>query len=176
MSDNNLQLNQLGSDYKLTTISRTHKYSCLLDSFAFVTGITPKELMRDIGHAGTGENEPRGFHTQEIIEPLINRGFWITPIELFPVSEDPETGEKRIVKFGLEEVDNFRRFAKQLQGANGVLLGFTQERIPHATAWVHSLVHDPIGVAYPILELNNHVAVSILMDKPLIPNMFWMIQ
>lgn len=160
----------------MTTISRMHEYSCLLDSFAFVTGVNQEELTHEIGHSGSGNNEPKGFHTQEIIEPLVHRGFWITPIELLPVAEDPKTNVHRIVKFGADEVDNFRRFAKHLHRANGVLLGFNQNRVPHATAWIHSLVHDPIGITYPILIFHNDVAIGIMMDQPLVPNMFWMVK
>jgi len=163
-------------DVRPTHITRTHEYSCLLDSFAFVTGIPAKDLIHEIGHGGTGEDEPKGFHTQEIMEPLIQRGFWIMPIELLPVAEDPKTSTHRIIKFGPGEVDNFRRFARHLHGANGVLLGFNQSRVPHATAWVHSLVHDPVGMSYPILEFHNDQATGILMGQPLVPNMFWMIK
>jgi len=160
----------------MTTIERTHEYSCLLDSFSFITGLSVTEFIYEIGHGGSGNNEPKGFHTQEIIDPLVKRGFWLTPIELFPVAQDPETQEQRIVRFGTEEESNFYRFAQYLHGSNGVLIGFNQKRLPHATAWTQDLVHDPNGIAYPILAMHNGDAIGIKTDQAIIPNMYWRIK
>lgn len=157
-------------------MKRTHEYSCILDSFAFVCGVEPETLMREIGHCGTGKGEPRGFHSQEIIEPILARGFWITQIELFPVAQDPLNHEQRLVHFTDKSESNWHRFAKHLQGNHGVLSGFNAKKIPHSVAWINSLVHDPVGKSYPLLELRNDIAIGIKHGQPFIPSLFWKVK
>jgi hypothetical protein len=152
----------------------TNQYSCLLDSFAFVLGVKAEHLTHIIGHSGSGENEPRGFHSQEIIDALNLYGLKIMPIELFPRRKDPETGDMSVVEF--PGVSHRERFAHYLDNSRGVLYGFNRKDKPHAAAWLEDQVHDPNHFhPYEIIKRENGKPIDIYLNQPLRPIMFWML-
>jgi len=131
------------------SIIKTNRWSCLLDSFAFASGIPAYELATWIGHDGTD----CGFHTQELIEVLLDRGLAITEIQRYPVAIHPETLEQRTITFGGSGCE--RRFVRQLYGRKGVLMGVNYQLNPHAVAWKNNQIHDSATGESSILLRGN---------------------
>lgn len=134
---------------------RTHKRSCLLDSFSIVTDISPERLIKEIGHDGFDN----GFHTQELIEVISHRGFSATLIERSPVALNPETGQVRKINFRERSAD--RRFADCVWDSTGVLIGENRHGKPHAVAWEFNRIWDPSdGGCYSYIEADIGVHPS----------------
>lgn len=125
----------------------THKHSCLLDSFAFLLGRHSTFLIQRLGHDGL-EN---GFHTQEMIEVLLDLGWAVTHIERKPIAVNPITGLTRKIHFEDRSAD--RRFTDRLWDKSGVLTGQNSKGVPHAVAWQYNRIWDPAsGACYPHIE------------------------
>lgn len=121
----------------------THKRSCLLDSFAFLINQRPMFLIQKLGHSGW-EN---GFHTQELIEVLLDLGWAVTHIERKPIALNPVTGLVREIHFGDRNAD--RRFADRIRDKIGVLTGENDKGVPHAVAWEYDRIWDSASAYYP---------------------------
>lgn len=134
----------------------TNKWSCVLDSFSHCIGLEPQELINEIGHDGTNT----GFHTQELIIPLINRGYSVTEIHRKPIAVHPYTGEQRLITFGTNQELSFATF---LDGHNGVLLGYNQKRQPHVVSWKQNKLHDPAGYTALSCELLSRDSENYLV-------------
>ncbi len=129
-------------------MQQTNKYSCVLDAFAYIAGVPAPELIFEIGHNGLeSDGTPRGFHTQELIECLLNRGFSVTQIELFPAADIDGV----ITGIDFKE-GNEARFARHLNGTRGVLLGVNFRGRPHAIAWDLTQGIDANGFTFNLLE------------------------
>jgi hypothetical protein len=125
----------------------THKYSCLLDSFAFILEKRPMFLIQRLGHSGW-EN---GFHTQELIEVLLDLGWAVTLIERKPIALNPVTGTVREIHFGDRSADN--RFIDRIWDSTGVLTGENSKKVPHAVAWQCNRIWDSAnGACYSHIE------------------------
>lgn len=128
-------------------LKSTHKRSCLLDSFAFVLDRRPMFLIERLGHSGW-EN---GFHTQEMIEVLLDLGWSVTHIERKPIALNPITGQVREIHFGDRNAD--RRFIDRIWDKTGVLTGENSKGVPHAVAWEHNRIWDSAsGTCYSHIE------------------------
>jgi hypothetical protein len=118
-----------------------------LDSFAFLLDKRPIFLIQRLGHSGW-EN---GFHTQEIIEAMLNLGWAITHIERKPIALNPITGLVREIHF--EERSADRRFTDRIWGKTGVLTGENAKGVPHAVAWKLNRIWDSAsGDCYTHIE------------------------
>jgi hypothetical protein len=146
---------------------KTNKDSCVLDSFAYVTKLSALELMAAIGHDGAGT----GFHTQELIPILLQRGFTVTPIELFP------TGIKfdGSLKFYPSE-QRFQWLLKLLPGTRGVFTGLNPEYQPHAVAWEVDRIFDPADNEYKELLCWTNNWPSGFDESVYIPQCFWLVE
>lgn len=140
--------------------------SCVLDSFSRVTGLPPQHLLEAVGHDGM----PTGFHTQELIGPLVEEGFAVTPIELQPAARN-EAGEVWPIDF---DGGSLRRFCHHLLMGNGVLTGFNARGLPHAVAWIAGKIHDSaLTEPYDLLCYNYGEPIGFLQGCPFKPLCFW---
>jgi len=146
---------------------RTNSASCVLDSFSCVTGLPPQHLIEAVGHDGV----PNGYHTQELIGPLIEKGFAVTPIELYPRATN-EAGELWTIEF--EHDGHLRRFCHFLLGNEGVLTGFDGKKRPHAVAWKNNQIFDPaLDKPYDLLCYSDSEPIGFLGGCPFRPLCFW---
>ena len=107
-------------------------------------GIPAERLIEMVGHDGFKE----GFHTQELIEVALRRGFAVTSIERQPVAINPDTEQARRIDFPPRTAD--QRFADCLWDHRGVLTGFNSKHKTHAVAWECNRLWDPSsGLCYP---------------------------
>lgn len=135
-------------------MSRTHQYSCLLDSFAHILGLRPLALIDRLGHSGW----EHGFHSQELIDVCLEKGLSVTLIERRPVSVNPNTWFTREVF-----VDHNKRFLNQIWNHRGILLGANKKGVPHAVAWEQNQIWDPANEeCYSHLEadIGSEIAVK----------------
>lgn len=147
-----------------------NKASCLLDSFSCVTGLPPQHLLAAVGHDGIFEGVPTGFHTQELIGPLIDKGFTVTPIELFPSARN-EAGEQWLIEF---DEGHHRRFCRYLLNGEGVLTGFNRKHEPHAVAWKNQQIFDSAQPEpYDLLCYSHSEPIGFLEGCPFRPLCFW---
>jgi hypothetical protein len=118
----------------------------MLDAFAMIFGETPKEIAEQIGHQGKN-----GYHSQELIELALMKGYTVTPIERRPVNQSPKTYETVPVIF---REGNDQRFGRHLSGHVGVLCGRnTFSAFPHAIAWTKGQAYDAsIDKWFPVLN------------------------
>ena len=145
---------------------RTNSASCVLDSFSCVTGLPPQHLLEAVGHDGM----PNGFHTQELIGPLVEEGFAVTPIECYPRATN-EAGELWTIEF---DGGNLRRFCHFLHGSEGVLTGFNGKGNPHAVAWKQNKIFDSaLTEPYDLLCFNQGEPIGFLASCPFRPLCFW---
>lgn len=137
---------------------QTNKWSCVLDSFAFVSGIPQFVLIADIGHDGTN----KGFHTQELIEVMLAHGRAVTEIQRYPRATHPVTLKQRTITFK-EGGEPDSRFVRHLVGNEGVLLGVNAKRSPHAVAWYSNRIYDPAtGESSIYLRKNSQGGLSLI--------------
>jgi len=131
-------------------IIKTHSRSCVLDAFAHVLNVHPRQIIEYLNHDGA----ERGFHTQELIDFASDRkGSTVTEIHRFPVSVNPITGLNCWISFPQGNAET--RFCKWLASGKGVLLGQTKYGVPHAVSWKHQQIHDPsTGRSYDLLKPN----------------------
>lgn len=128
----------------------TNRYSCVLDAFAYISEVPAPDLISEIGHEGLElDGTPRGFHTQELIECLTQRGFSVTEIQLAPVADNRAAGRIYPIEF---KGGNEARFARHLNGTRGVLLGTNHRGTPHAIAWDLTEGLDCTGFKFRLLE------------------------
>ena len=145
---------------------KTNSASCVLDSFSCVTGLPPQHLIEAVGHDGM----PHGFHTQELIGPLVEEGFAVTPIELYPRATN-EAGELWAIDF---PDGHLRRFGGFLFGSEGVLTGFDGKGRPHAVAWKNNKIFDSaLTEPYDLLCFNYGEPIGFLEGCPFRPLCFW---
>lgn len=145
---------------------KTNSSSCVLDSFARVAGVEPRHLAEAIGHDGI----PQGYHTQELITPMIELGYAVTPIEVYPRATN-EQGELWAIDF---PQGNLRRFCLSLVNSTGVLTGFNGKGQPHAVAWMKGQIFDSaLDHPYDLLCHNNGEPIGFLATCPFRPLCFW---
>lgn len=133
--------------------------NCLLTSAAMLLDCTENVLIREIGHDGTevwwpkakATNKNRNFHIQEILDVCLSRGHGLMPVELMPCSLQLGASEARVL---WDQSKAFSRFTKIINGKSGILIGETESRIPHATAWDGHKIYDPRGM---ILEITDFI-------------------
>ena len=146
--------------------SKTNKDSCVLDSFAHATKLPASDLMAAVGHDGEGT----GFHTQELIGVLVEHGFAVTPIELYPVAKDT-AGSVWTIEF---QQGHLRRFCKVLSGTTGVLTGYDSLGRPHAVAWGGMFIWDfAKGTHHELLVYRDGDAIGFRKDCPFKPVCYW---
>jgi hypothetical protein len=106
----------------------------------------PEVLKSEVGHGG-----PDGYHSQELIEVLLKRGFAVTAIERHPVAQNPLTLDTRPIEF---QEGNDERFSRHLLNGVGVLMGKTPfNSKPHAVSWTGLHVRDSkTKICYEILS------------------------
>ena len=150
-------------------INKTNPWSCVLDSFAFASGIPSDTLIGIIGHEG----DLIGFHTQELIEVMVWSGRSVTEIQRFPQAIHPFTLKQRNINFegsgGREH-----RFARHLYHTCGVLLGTNSSDLPHAVAWLDNHTHDSATGKSSTLLLRNSQGYLTGVDNehPFSPTIF----
>jgi len=124
-------------------------------------------LIEAVGHDGV----PNGYHTQELIGPLVEKGFAVTPIELYPRATN-EAGELWTIEF--EHDGHLRRFCHFLLGNEGVLTGFDGKKRPHAVAWKNNQIFDPaLDKPYDLLCYSDSEPIGFLGGCPFRPLCFW---
>jgi hypothetical protein len=97
--------------------------NCLLNSFSVVTGVSYDTLVEDIGHDGMeivwpDAREPycrRGYHIQEIVTALFDRGFLVVEFEPYPILGCWENDQEIVLEN--------KRFQTIVNNNNGVLCG-----------------------------------------------------
>jgi len=122
-------------------LDKTNSRSCTLDAFAFITGIPTEELIEEMGDDGAEE----GIATQQLVVPLLRRGWTMTPVERTPRRQNPETWEVKHV-FGDQHAED--RFDVLLSHFDGVLMGHWERGLTHAIAWKDGTMHDSAPRAY----------------------------
>ena len=151
----------------LTLQVKPERWTCIATSFAMVLGIPVSEFIQDLGHNGSSiiwpsHPEPncrRGHHIQECIAVCVNRGYAVTPIELFPTILRPplfvktaalgptEVELSKPVLFGGEPDFNWVRFVELIKNSEGVLTGYGRT-CHHAVANSYGRIYDPDGEQY----------------------------
>jgi len=140
--------------------------SCVLDSFSRVTGLPPQHLLEAVGHDGI----PNGFHTQELITPLVHEGFSVTPIELNPRALN-EKGDVWVIQF---DGGNRIRFIHHLANGEGVLTGFNAQERPHAVAWKDGKIYDSaLAEPYELLKYKYGEPIGFVEGCQFTPICFW---
>ena len=120
-------------------------WSCLPTAFAMAINLPVQELITKLGHDGSEIVWPdlvepmrrRGFHTQEIIQLLLNTCA-VTRIEKCP---------KLAPTLEAVPVSILSEFDRLIHKTRGVLTGRT-DRCGHAVAYDHGIVCDPRGTTY----------------------------
>src|SRR5690606_22528725 len=111
------------------SMNKTHSKSCVLDAFAYITGIPASSLIEDMGTDGRED----GIPTQLIIDSVLRHGFAITPIERVPRKQHPITKE---ISFVFDMPAGVNRWKNALTTSKGVLYGTNRRSgLPHAAAW-----------------------------------------
>jgi hypothetical protein len=119
-------------------------WSCLPTSVANVIGVPVKEFINEIGHDGSEfpyapphECIRRGFHTQECINVLIDKGYAATPIEFFPSLKPAEDAT------GIAVSQNAREFFWQMLGISKGFICGQWEGVGHCVANFKGNIIDP---------------------------------
>lgn len=109
---------------------RLHRKSCVLDSFAYITGLSHETLIEDIGTDGAEE----GFSSQAVVDALLKHGYAVVTIEKNPQRKNPDTNEVDYV-FPLKRAVN--RWKDHLTTSRGVLYGYSKSAPwrRHAVPW-----------------------------------------
>ncbi len=111
-------------------LEKTTKPFCLPYAFAMVLGIKPKELLEEVGRPL--------FHIQDMIDCCLRRGYAVTEIQAVPQMCD------KIIKLHLE---HWERIWHIIHDRKCVLYDDT-----HAVAWSGSMVYDPKGKIYGVVD------------------------
>jgi hypothetical protein len=110
------------------------------------------ELLAEIGHDGgkilfpnlPAEACRQGFHIQEFIHVAMQRGFAVTPVELYPVLMAADGRQTHTI---LYPDSNWKRFTDHLATSRGVIDGIGR-RFGHMVAYDHGHIFDPRGYEY----------------------------
>ena len=134
---------------------QNERWQCAVTSFAMVLNMPVADLIAEIGHDGgtfpVGLEDHRGFHVQEFIDCCLNRGFAVTPIEVFPVLMDAQG--HHWAGHHLNQRDLKERFLDTLFTSRGVIEG-QGLRCGHMVAYDRGRIYDPCGHQYSYLDLN----------------------
>lgn len=128
-------------------------WSCILSSFAMALNVSPRLLIRFVGHDGGEVVFPdlpqpmcrRGFHIQELIQLAWHMGYNVTPIELLPVIGSAD-GKDTIVVGELNS--RFEYLMALVANNQGVMTG-RGHSCHHAVAFCNGEIFDPEGLRYP---------------------------
>jgi len=104
---------------------------------------------------------------------MLSRGRAVTEIQRYPRATHPTTLKQRTITFKEGgELDN--RFARHLDGNEGVLLGVNAQQAPHAVAWQNNHIHDPATGKSSIFLLKNSPdgLSQIDFEHPFSPKIF----
>lgn len=127
---------------------------CLITSFAMVLDCEVMDLVMDVGHDGFRNHgeEWVGFHTQELIDCALNRGYAVTKIQAVPVGD---VNGLKFEPFPGEQAKS--RLARHMSQADGIILGTGLTGMNHATAWSHDdmWIYDPTGNSFPSNQIRN---------------------
>lgn len=142
-------------------IHKPYRWGCLITSFAMAFDTDVVSLERQIGHDGSEIvapylNEPtkrRGFHIQELIRCGVDRGYSVTPYELFPVLGHPQWTKS----IAAHRPDNWQSFKERLERTSGVITGGGAINA-HAVAYDRGVVFDPDGYQY---EYSRHECEAV---------------
>ncbi len=142
-------------------LKQPNSWSCSITAAAMVMGVAVEELIAKVGHDGSeiihpdlkGPAQRKGFHTQEIIDIALARGFAVTPIEPRPVQTVYGDDE-----FVLQFDEN--RFHNHLKCCDGILCGKARTYW-HAVAWNHEegKIYDPQGRIYPLDDCKINIQI-----------------
>lgn len=121
------------------------------------------ELCKELGHDGSeilwpGFPEPKCrkcFNINEMVDISRRRGFWVMPIDAFPLSV-PQPGSQRH-EIWPESFCDFR-IKNALSMYNGVLLGEINER-RHAICWYEQVAYCP---SRGIISLDDKFEIETL--------------
>lgn len=126
-------------------LTKNNRWECLLYSFAMATGITPKQLVKLVGHDG-GRSVPgighQGFHVQEFIRVCMREGMSVTPLEFCPTSM--YTGRETLIAVDMCVWSRF--LLGEIRGKTGVITGIGRETgVGHAVAFHKGDIYCPDG-------------------------------
>jgi hypothetical protein len=139
----------------LKLIVQPNRCSCGLVSLAMLLDESLDNLILEIGHDGTEKVWPhlpeplcyKGFHTQELLDVALTRGYALVQIDASPWGLSIES-EKPNRIFTDEQEDS--RMILHMEGVQGILIGEVEGGARHACAWDGKLVYDPRGHIYNV--------------------------
>lgn len=121
-------------------------WSCLPTCAAIVLGLEPREVIEEIGHDGSeivfSDGGRRGFHVQEIVDVLIERGECPVLIETVPFAV--HGGETYDVPVSPTRILSY------LENYPGILLIEKSNGRQHACVWDMESVLDPVEGKYDL--------------------------
>lgn len=142
---------------------------CILTAFAMALNMPAEELLTRIGDGWKTLAFPnlpmpqcwRGIHVQELILVALEKGFAVTPIELFPQGAPPQAIDpvtrkayRDVVIFhGADEQANWDIFNNIVMFCSGVITGqispgMTRYQRGHAVAFERGAIFDPSTDAF----------------------------
>ena len=132
-----------------------NKWSCLPTAFAQLLNIGIKELIDFIGHDGSEiifpddlRGDPytrRSFNIQEIIDFVLQDGIY-TVTEITEPLESFNGGTLHIFDERPERIPHY------MSMFSGVLLGMSQNDVPHAVTWHTQIAYDVNGMVYSVKD------------------------
>ena len=153
-------------------MQKQHNDSCLLYSFAMALEVPAGDLYKEIGHDGQeiwfpqlpfGSPRKRSFHIQEMIDCCLSRGVAAVPVEL-----EPRLCPQGLPSLARDVWDQERahaRFNNLISGRTAVLIGRGRNNGGHACAWDGSMVFDPRGYVYGVMDFKIAQAYLILQSN-----------
>lgn len=114
---------------------------------------TPETLIGRIGHDGSEIIDPdatepqgrRGFHIQEFVPIVFNKGLTLTPFELSPT----RLVNGKVVNSSIQDtIKRIKQARGRVSRSKGVIIGRTLRGQHHAVAFENGLIYDPDGWVY----------------------------
>jgi len=141
--------------------------NCFVYACAMVMGVQAELIFESIGHRGDevwwpkneGAKRLRGVHIQEVTKFALDHGYWMIPIDDYPmIAPDDNTEPKSIISNLMYDA---------LHNYDGVFCILLDTGIIHAVAWDRSkeLIYDPRGITYTMGLIPGSVFMFVAFGK-----------
>ena len=134
---------------------RQESNQCLITSFAMLIDKDVKDIVKDLNvppdaviGCGLGHQpHPRSYHIDELQE-YVNEKFqgFLVSYDARPTIAYVDDCRHQIYEFSAEE-----RFLNIIKDRKALLLGRTENNVPHAYAWDGSYMYDPRGMKFELI-------------------------
>lgn len=121
-------------DFERGTITTTNRKSCTLDSFAYVTGLSPEFLAKRLGHDGSS----RGVSIHEMTTVLLPLNWAVVTIYREPSAITPDGG----LVYPYSSAEEEARWTLFTKEYCGVVQGLKNGRY-HSMAMIDGVLYDP---------------------------------